>query len=53
MRAAKQKKLEKAGWRVGDADFLGLDSVESQLIDIKIALADLLRATRARRRSGA
>jgi DNA-binding XRE family transcriptional regulator len=51
MRVAKQKKLEKAGWRVGDAaDFLGLDSVESQLIDIKIALASLLRATRARRR---
>lgn len=51
MRAAKQKKLEKAGWHVGDAaDFLGLDSVESQLIDIKIALADLLRATRGRRR---
>ena len=51
MRADKQKRLEKAGWRIGDAaEFLGLDEVESQLLDIKIALARLLRATRARRR---
>lgn len=51
MRAAKQKRLEKAGWLVGDAaDFLGLNEVESRLLDIKIALAKLLRATRARRR---
>ena len=51
MRAAKQKRLEKAGWRVGDtAEFLGLDEVESKLLDIKIALAKLLRSTRARRR---
>ncbi|HEV8660800.1 MAG TPA: helix-turn-helix domain-containing protein [Thermoanaerobaculia bacterium] len=51
MRASKQKRLEKAGWRVGDtAEFLGLDDVESKLLDIKIALARLLRATRARRR---
>jgi hypothetical protein len=51
MKASKQKRLEKAGWRVGDAaEFLGLDDVESKLLDIKIALASLLRATRARRR---
>jgi DNA-binding XRE family transcriptional regulator len=51
MRAEKQRRLEKAGWRVGDAtDFLGLDDVESKLLDIKIALAKLLRSTRARRR---
>jgi DNA-binding XRE family transcriptional regulator len=51
MRAARQKRLEKAGWRVGDAaDFLSLDNVESKLLDIKIALAKLLRSTRARRR---
>lgn len=47
MRTAKQKRLEKAGWRVGDAaDFLGLDDVESRLLDIKVALSQLLRATR-------
>jgi DNA-binding XRE family transcriptional regulator len=51
MRATKQKGLEKAGWKVGDAtDFLGLDEVESRVLDIKIALARLLRSTRARRR---
>jgi len=51
MRITKQKRLEKAGWRVGDAaEFLGLDDVEARLLDIKIALAKLLRATRARRR---
>jgi DNA-binding XRE family transcriptional regulator len=51
MRTSKQKRLEKAGWRVGDAaEFLGLDDVESKVLDIKIALATLLRATRARRR---
>ena len=51
MRVAKQRRLEKAGWRVGDAaEFLGLDDVESKLLDIKVALARLLRVTRARRR---
>lgn len=51
MRAEKQRRLEKAGWRVGDAaDFLDLDDVEARLLDIKIALAKLLRSTRARRR---
>ena len=51
MRAEKQKRLEKAGWRVGDAaDFLELDDVDAKLLDIKIALAKLLRSTRARRR---
>ncbi len=51
MRAAKQKRLEAAGWRVGNVtDFLGLDEVEAQFIEIKLALARLLRATRTRRR---
>jgi DNA-binding XRE family transcriptional regulator len=51
MRVAKQKRLEKSGWRVADAaEFLGLDDVESKLLDIKVALARLLRSTRARRR---
>ena len=51
MRAAKRKSLEEAGWRVGSAaDFLGLDDVESQYVEIKVALARLLRTTRSRRR---
>lgn len=49
MRADKQKRLEKAGWRVGDAaEFLGLSDVEAQFLEIKLALARLLRATRTR-----
>ena len=36
MRPKKQKRLESAGWRVGKAaEFLGLDDVESRLLDIK------------------
>ena len=51
MRTAKRKALEETGWRVGDtADFLGLDEVDSQYVEIKVALARLLRATRSRRR---
>lgn len=51
MRVAKKKALEESGWRVGSAaDFLGLDEVESQYVEIKVALARLLRATRSRRR---
>jgi DNA-binding XRE family transcriptional regulator len=51
MRAAKQKRLETAGWRVGSVDeFLGLDDVESQYVEIKVSLARLLRSTRMRRR---
>ena len=51
MRATKKNALEESGWRVGSAaDFLGLDEVESQYVEIKVALARLLRATRSRRR---
>jgi len=51
MRAEKQKRLEKAGWRVGDAaEFLEMSEVEAQFLEIKLALARLLRATRTRRK---
>ena len=51
MRAAKRKKLEDAGWRVGDAtDFLGLSHAEQQFIEVKLALARLLRKLRTSRR---
>ena len=51
MRSSKRKALEEAGWRVGSVeDFLGLDEAESQFVDIKLALARLLRTTRTRRR---
>jgi hypothetical protein len=47
MRADKQKKLERAGWTVGDAgDFLGLSAEERRFIEVKLALADGLRRRR-------
>lgn len=40
MKKEKQRKLEKAGWKVGDtADFLELTKEEAALIDMKISLS--------------
>jgi ribosome-binding protein aMBF1 (putative translation factor) len=51
MRAETKKKLEAAGFRVGDArQFLGLSKIEDTLVDLKLALADTLRAVRERQR---
>ena len=50
MRADKRKKLEAAGWRVGDAkDFLALTSGEAEFVEIKLALARRLRELRVER----
>jgi DNA-binding XRE family transcriptional regulator len=50
MNAAKRKRLEKAGWKVGTAqEFLGLSDEEWSLIEVKIALAAKLRQCRAAR----
>jgi len=47
VRADKRKKLERAGWTVGDAgDFLGLTVEERRFVDVKLALADGLRQRR-------
>jgi DNA-binding XRE family transcriptional regulator len=47
MKLSKKKKLEAAGWTVGEAkDFLNLTAVEEKLIDMKIALSVRLRKTR-------
>lgn len=47
MRADKRRRLERAGWTVGDAgDFLGLSSDERQFVETKLALADGLRRRR-------
>src|ERR1700729_1618293 len=52
MEKDKKERLEKAGWKVGDfadfADFLGLDDVERQLIELRV---DLGIATRKLRES--
>jgi DNA-binding XRE family transcriptional regulator len=47
MDVQKQKKLEAAGWKIGNAeDFLELDQVESSFIALKIALSQQLKTRR-------
>jgi DNA-binding XRE family transcriptional regulator len=47
MRADKRKRLGAAGWRIGDAkDFLELDEVDAQLVEMKLTLARKLRELR-------
>lgn len=47
MRTDKRRRLEKAGWTVGDAgDFLGLSVDERRFVEVKLALADGLRLRR-------
>lgn len=47
MRAQKRRRLESAGWKVGDArDFLGLTAGEAEFVEIKLALARRLRQLR-------
>lgn len=47
MRADKRRRLERAGWTVGDAgDFLGLSADERRFIDVKLSLAEGLRRRR-------
>jgi predicted XRE-type DNA-binding protein len=46
---SKQRRLERAGWTVGDAgDFLGLSPEERRFIETKLALAAGLRRWRER-----
>jgi predicted XRE-type DNA-binding protein len=46
----KKKRLENAGWKVGNAeDLLGLSPAESEYIDVKIALSRKLREIRQQR----
>ncbi|MGD8496666.1 MAG: helix-turn-helix transcriptional regulator [Gemmatimonadales bacterium] len=48
MKQTSKARLERDGWKVGNADeFLGLDEVESALVDVRVSLA---RALRQRRR---
>ncbi|HYI13611.1 MAG TPA: helix-turn-helix transcriptional regulator [Thermoanaerobaculia bacterium] len=47
MKADKRRKLENAGWRVGDArDFLELTPGEAEFVEIKLSLARRLRELR-------
>ena len=47
MRKTKKKRLEAAGWRVGSTtEFLNLTPGDAAFVELKIALADSLRARR-------
>jgi hypothetical protein len=50
MRTSKRKRLQAAGWKVGDAkSFLGMSDEEAALVEMKLALADHLRRRRLAR----
>ena len=47
MRRSKRQKLESKGWKVGDAkDFLGLTNDEATYIELRLKLAEGLKARR-------
>jgi plasmid maintenance system antidote protein VapI len=47
MKVTKRRRLEKAGWKVGDAaDFLGLSAEERAIVEMKLSLADQIRLHR-------
>ena len=47
MKDAKRKKLESKGWKVGSvSDFLGLTLEESEYVEMKLALARILKKKR-------
>lgn len=47
MDAAKRKRLEESGWKLGSAgDFLGLTPEESAYLDLKLSLSQKVRETR-------
>ena len=49
MDSEKRKKLESAGWTVGDtSDFLGLTPAEAELVELKVQLALLVKEQRKR-----
>ena len=51
MKPNKKRKAEKAGWKVGTAqEFLGLDDEEMALIEMKLQLAEALKAKRQSKR---
>ena len=51
MNKAKQKRLEKLGWKVGSADeFLELKPQESAYVELKLALSRSLQERRLRRK---
>ena len=51
MNAARKKRLEAAGWKVGTrGEFLGLTPEEAELVEVRLILSDSLRRHRVKRR---
>ena len=51
MKAAKKKKLEAKGWKVGSAaDFLALSPEEAAYIDLKLSLSKRLKEMRTQKK---
>lgn len=51
MNSARLKKLQAAGWKVGDTkDFLKLSDEEAMLVELKLSLTSALKEARQRRR---
>lgn len=51
MKAQKKKRIEAAGWRTGSvADLLELTPEEAAFVELKLALADLLKQLRLKNR---
>ena len=49
MKTVTQRKLARAGWRVGTAqEFLGLKTEETALVNMRVSLAEKLRGRRMR-----
>ena len=49
MDTTKRKRLQRAGWRVGTArEFLGLSAAETELVEMRVALAAGLKQRRQR-----
>ena len=47
MDAAKRRRLERAGWRIGTVqEFLGLTAADIAFIEVKLALTEQFKATR-------
>ena len=45
-----KKRLESAGWKVGDArEFLGLSAEEAAIVEVRVGLANAVRDRRSRR----
>ncbi|HEX4243116.1 MAG TPA: helix-turn-helix transcriptional regulator [Steroidobacteraceae bacterium] len=51
MRESKRRRLAEKGWKIGDAkEFLGLSDQEEAYIDLRLKLAEGLKARRLRQR---